>query len=153
MYTRMYTHMHTYTHIHTHTHTIDYPHTRAEGEEHDTLDEDDDRGERADSGPQGEESASVLGLASPRFSVVSGPFEGPTTYEPDDEDISVLSEHEQAFEDVITSILKNMKQHKDKADVHRYGTLALENLASRSGSVFACACSRVHVRVCMFTFV
>ncbi|EGD74905.1 hypothetical protein PTSG_07133 [Salpingoeca rosetta] len=103
-----------------------------EGEEHDTLDEDDDRGERADSGPQGEESASVLGLASPRFSVVSGPFEGPTTYEPDDEDISVLSEHEQAFEDVITSILKNMKQHKDKADVHRYGTLALENLASRS---------------------
>ena len=79
-------------------------------------------------------SSSLFG--SRRVSVVSGPFEGPTTYEPDDD--AGLDVHDDAFDEVIVSILKNMKKHKDNADVHRYGTLALENLASRSGGARAC---------------
>eukprot|EP00043_Microstomoeca_roanoka_P013377 m.131075 g.131075 ORF g.131075 m.131075 type:complete len:766 (-) comp15740_c1_seq1:455-2752(-) len=57
-------------------------------------------------------------------------FEDALVYEVDGE--IELTEHESSFEEVIVAILKNMRKHKNNADVHRYGTLALENLATRS---------------------
>lgn len=68
-----------------------------------------------------------------RLSVVSGPFEGPTVYEPENQLKEELTRQEQDFEEIIISILKNMRKHKENEDVYRYGTAALENIASRSG--------------------
>eukprot|EP01147_Barroeca_monosierra_P001754 gene1754-4867_t len=67
-----------------------------------------------------------------RLSVVSGPFEGPTVYEPENQLKEELTRQEQDFEEIIISILKNMRKHKENEDVYRYGTAALENIASRS---------------------
>ena len=48
-------------------------------------------------------------------------------------DITSTEEEADAKNDVIDAILSALRRHRHVADVNRYGTKALENLAVRSG--------------------